>query len=214
MFLHERWASSILITDSTYTIDSWNLVNTVDDASRLAFKPNFDLLMRLLALKTNRGHHILHKVRSHQWDGQQCNCEIRFHVVGNEFADHAAKRANRQLNLDMVHSLAEDTTTALQEWQYRKQLYLMLTELHETQTTMATNQNLKEDLQADEPVSSNLNASIFNVLEKYAPTDGFNIVVDWPADITLKSQWTSEVASSLLQFWGELRWPVISHHGT
>ena len=184
MFLHERWASSILITDSTYTIDSWNLVNTVDDASRLAFKPNFDLLMRLLALKTNRGHHILHKVRSHQWDGQQCNGEIRFHVVGNEFADHAAKRANRQLNLDMVHSLAEDTTTALQEWQYRKQLYLMLTELHETQTTMATNQNLKEDLQADEPFSSNLNASIFNVLEKYAPTDGFNIVVDWPADIT------------------------------
>ena len=90
----------------------------------------------------------------------------------------------------------------------------MLTELHETQTTMATNQNLKEDLQADEPVSSNLNASIFNVLVKYAPTDGFNIVVDWPADITLKSQWTSEVASSLLQFWGELRWPVISHHGT
>lgn len=48
VFLHEHWERSILITDSSYTIDSWNLVNAVDDPCRLAFKPNSDFAFKTL----------------------------------------------------------------------------------------------------------------------------------------------------------------------
>ena len=207
VFLHENWTSSILITDSSYTIDSWNLVNTVNSIYSLAFKPNSDLLQRLFLLKANRNNHVVFKVRSHQWDGGECNGEIRFHVVGNEFADHAAKRANRELNHDMICSLATDSSMVLHEWQQRKQHYLMLTELHANQTTMTANRNLGEALQADEPFASHLGTSIYDVLGRYTTNNFFQIVVDWPKEVSLISEWTSEVASSLLQFWGELRWP-------
>ena len=95
MFLHERWASSILITDSTYTIDSWNLVNTVDDASRLAFKPNFDLLMRLLALKPIVD--ITSCTKFGLISGMVNSATVKFDSMWleNEFADHAAEEGEQ-----------------------------------------------------------------------------------------------------------------------
>ena len=208
LFLHENWSHSILITDSSYAINSWNLVNSVDDPCRLAFKPNSDLLVRLYNIRTERGNHTVLKVRSHQWDEDTCNGEIRFHVVGNEIADHTAKRANKELNREMVLSLLEDSKQTISEWNLRKRHFQMLTELHAAQTTMTTNRDLQDSLQEVEPFPTNLHESISDVLGRYQPNNTFQIRLDWPADTSLQSQWTSEVASALIQFWGDIQWPT------
>ena len=214
VYLHEQWHTTILITDSNYAIYCWQMVGAVSDPQELLFRTNSDLLLRLFAIRQHRHLHTVLKVKSHQWNTSECFEDPFFFILGNEFADMAAKKANNELHTDLVISTTQMAKEVLTEWDMRCKHYSLITDLHEQQTIKSSAKHAQEQQDNDSPFLNKLSQTVAETLKQYEVSEGFVIQVDWPHEVQLKSQWTSEVASAFLQFWATLTWPNEAVHET
>ena len=92
--------------------------------------------------------------------------------------------------------------------------YSLITDLHEQQTIKSSAKHAQEQQDTDIPFLNKLSQTVAETLKQYEVSEGFVIQVDWPHEVQLKSQWTSEVASAFLQFWATLTWPNEAVHET
>lgn len=159
----------------------------------------------MLFKANQRGNHDVWKVKSHTWNNGTSIEEDPFLALGNEIVDQVAKAANLQLHPPLVQEWTSEAENMISTLSWKRQHYQMLGELHQLQTWLS-------DKDATAPTSAvpvflgHVGQSIFEVFANYTPEHSFHKEIFWDESVQLDNEWTSEMASHLLQFWQDIDW--------